>query len=224
MCWSLTFVEGKSIPGCLVAAHPIFWLAVHDNCDVSKENLLSPIEDKGLLASELVNARAERGWSQADLSEKSGVSKSALKAYETGRNLPGSRELLALCSALETTPDQLLLGLHPSRGGAFPANVVQNLTQDFDIMKSRLSALVNLLTRSEFDSLFTLARGIAISRHSAETVTKVLREADLYADSSEHISNDQLQQTARTVAELDGREHVHRARESASLTLPSKIK
>lgn len=202
----------------------LFWYAVHDNCDVSKENLLSPIEDKGLLASELVNARAERGWSQADLAEKSGVSKSALKAYETGRNLPGSRELLALCTALEMTPDQLLLGLHPSRGGAFPASAVQNLTQDFDIMKSRLSALVNLLTRSEFDSLFTLARGIAISRHSAETVKKVLNEADLYADSSEHISNDQLEETARTVAELDGREHVRRVQESASQQLPSKIK
>lgn len=181
------------------------------------------MEDKGLLASELVNARAERGWSQADLAEKSGVSKSALKAYETGRNLPGSRELLALCSALQMTPDQLLLGLHPGQGGAFSANVVQNLTQDFDVMKSRLSALVNLLTRSEFDSLFTLARAIAISRHSAETVEKVLRESDLYTASSEHLSNDQLGHVARTQAELDGREQVKKVRKSASSESSSKI-
>ena len=199
-------------------------LLVAHNCVVSKENLFSPLEDKGLLASELVNARAERGWSQADLSENSGVSKSALKAYETGRNLPGSRELLALCQALEMTPDQLLLGLHPGRGGAFPANVIKNLNQDFDIMKSRLGALVNFLTRSEFDSLFTLARGIAISRHGADIVESVLREADAYTASAENIANDQLTHAARTQAQTDGRELVKQAVKNGEQMAASKPK
>lgn len=123
--------------------------------------------------------------------------------------MPGSRELLALCKALKKTPNQLLLGLDPGYVQALDAaKIVRNLTDDFDIMKSRMSALVNLLTRSEFDSLYTLARSIAISRHGADVVQQVLGQADSLTRMHAQLADEQLDHVARTIAPLDGREIV----------------
>src|SRR4051812_31321179 len=70
----------------------------------------APAQDAMSIASELIRARDERGITQAHLAELSGVSRSAIKGYESGRNMPGARELKALCQALAVSPNRLLFG------------------------------------------------------------------------------------------------------------------
>src|SRR5690606_4832477 len=77
-------------------------------------------------ASELIKARTELGLTQSKLAEQSGLSVSAIKAYESGRNLPGARELRELCQALQVSPNKLLFGTE----APFKERTLTNLLAD----------------------------------------------------------------------------------------------
>jgi transcriptional regulator with XRE-family HTH domain len=51
-------------------------------------------------------ARLEREWTLKDLSEASGVSVSQLSSIERGAHLPSLESLLAVATALGTTPSE----------------------------------------------------------------------------------------------------------------------
>lgn len=70
------------------------------------------------IALEIRKAREARGLSFTDLSRLTGVSRTTLHDYESGRSKPGAKELLRLCEALEVTPNRLLLGVESPYGGA----------------------------------------------------------------------------------------------------------
>ena len=137
------------------------------------------------LASELIKARTDRGFSQAHLAEASGISRSAIKAYEAGRNMPGSRELKALCSVLHVTPNQLLFGTEaPTFGESGPTVADALLKADPEwkmLARTRLSALADLLTADECAALLQLSQGIATARHGAEKVRQAFLSADFMA-------------------------------------------
>ena len=59
---------------------------------------------------ELKKAREAKGYSFADLHRLTGLSRTTLHQYEAGTRKPGARELVLLCSALETSPNRILFG------------------------------------------------------------------------------------------------------------------
>lgn len=51
--------------------------------------------------------RAERAWSQADLSERVGVSRQAVNAVETGKHVPSLTLAFRLAEAFELRVDEV---------------------------------------------------------------------------------------------------------------------
>ncbi|WP_421880803.1 helix-turn-helix transcriptional regulator [Methylibium sp.] len=148
--------------------------------------MTSPESTESLsIANELISARTERGISQAQLAELSGVSRSAIKAYETGRNMPGSRELRAICVALKTTPNRLLFGTEAPDFHEGPAGKIEALLrsdpEESAAQRARLAMLATLLTHDEYRSVLQLVQSLALARHGAERVEKAILNADLQA-------------------------------------------
>ena len=60
--------------------------------------------------STLAKLREGRGWSQAKLAEKAGVSQETIAAWEGGREFPAQEQLLALAVALKVKISRLIEG------------------------------------------------------------------------------------------------------------------
>ena len=61
-----------------------------------------------IFRSRLREARAQRGWSQADLAEATGLQQSALSHYENGLRRPSFSNLRRLATALNVSTDHLV--------------------------------------------------------------------------------------------------------------------
>lgn len=125
---------------------------------------------------------------QAQLSELSGISRSAIKGYETGRNMPGSRELKELCRVLKVTPTVLLFGSeHPFESDVVSAKEVAGLRlllsdpEDAKKARARLTMLSDLLSTDEVSSLLNLVQALALARHGLEVVEQRILGADALA-------------------------------------------
>ena len=59
------------------------------------------------LANTLRQARAERGWTQAELAERVGVSRKTINTVENGVFVPSTTLALKLARAMETTVEAL---------------------------------------------------------------------------------------------------------------------
>lgn len=55
-------------------------------------------------------ARERKGKSLSDLHKATGISRTALHDYESGRTKPGAKETKLLCETLEVTPNWLIFG------------------------------------------------------------------------------------------------------------------
>ena len=143
---------------------------------------LPVLPDQISFASELIKARTDISLTQAQLADKCGLSISAIKAYETGRNMPGTRELRELCQVLQVSPNKLLFGTELP----FEQRTVANLfvdadTDDHAAFRMRLLLLANMLASDERLALMTLANSIAVARHGDEKVKEILTHADVIA-------------------------------------------
>lgn len=146
------------------------------------ESHLPELPEEISFASELIKVRNERGLTQAQLAEKAALSLSAVKAYESGRNMPGARELRALCQALQISPNKLLFGTELP----FAAKTVANLLVDGDtedqlVKRMRLAYLSSMLSSDERVALHVLAESIAVARHGEKRVRETLVAADALA-------------------------------------------
>lgn len=130
------------------------------------------------IASALIKARNELGLTQAQLSEISGVSRSAIKGYETGRNMPGARELKALSHILRVSPTELLFGSEQAFHDRFKQVAARGGDLDIGRARWRLHAITKLLTLDEVAALSQLARSIAVARHGIERVNSAARVGD----------------------------------------------
>ena len=131
-------------------------------------------------ASELIKGRSELGLTQNQLSSKSGLSLSAIKAYETGRNMPGARELRELCNALQVSPNKLLFGKELPFESRSVLNALTESEAEIE-MASRVHAtiLFFMLASDERKAIETLVRSLAIARHGVEEVKRTLLDTDL---------------------------------------------
>jgi transcriptional regulator with XRE-family HTH domain len=155
----------------------------------------SPDQDLSF-ASELIKARTELPMTQAQLAEVSGVSRSAIKGYETGRNMPGARELRSLCGALRVTPNRLLFGTEAPLFGDSIADrfgaVMRADPEDAMLLRVRLATVAQMLSHDEAAALLTLGTSIAVARHGAERVEKALEDARLMATVGRTIFEEQV--------------------------------
>jgi transcriptional regulator with XRE-family HTH domain len=121
------------------------------------------------MASALIKARNERGLTQAQLADRSGVSRSAIKGYETGRTMPGARELKALCVTLKVSPTALLYGSDEAfQEHLSTATPWDSAAFKHGRLKWQLSGMVQLLPDDEVAALLHLARAIVVARHGAD--------------------------------------------------------
>ena len=66
--------------------------------------------DQSKIGTFIMERRKERGLTQAQLAERLNITDRAVSKWETGKSLPDSSIMLALCEILDITADQLLSG------------------------------------------------------------------------------------------------------------------
>ena len=142
---------------------------------------LPPLPNAFAFGSALINAREAKGFTQRQLADASGVSLSAIKAYESGRNLPGARELREICQAVEVSPNRMLFGVEQPFSDRTTLDVLMQATSaplDEHLLPLRLGTLAALLAPEERDALLTLGTSLAVARHGEEAVRAALRQTD----------------------------------------------
>lgn len=131
-------------------------------------------------ASELIKVRTDLGLTQSQLSGISGLSLSAIKAYESGRNMPGARELRQLCNALQVSPNRLLFGKElPFEQRTVMDQLTYGEPENEAVARARAMTLFPLLASDEREAIFTLIRSLAVARHGVEEVENAMTGADL---------------------------------------------
>lgn len=139
-----------------------------------------PSPENLAFASELIKARNDLGLTQSQLSAQSNVSLSAIKGYETGRNMPGSRELRDLCETLRVTPNKLLFGVEsPFLVHGEDDPVKSPGDKGSSVQRGRIAWLVNLLSFDESYAVYLIVHSIATARHGEQTVMRQIAAADL---------------------------------------------
>ena len=138
--------------------------------------------EKLTLGPELVQARERLGLTQAHLAAVSRVSLASIKGYETGRTVPGARELKLLCQALEITPNKLLFGVE----APFAARALSDAATFVGpygvvVHRRRIQALLSYLTADECASFYSLMSALVLARQGSSELNAADQGADLFA-------------------------------------------
>lgn len=129
---------------------------------------------------ELVRARKAAGWTQNELHQKTGISRDAIKGYESGRNMPGSRELRVLCETLGVSANKVLWGRDEFQAaigpvkGMFSDPAAEQATQAL-----KMFILMNMLTKEEREAIFTLVEPILVGRIGRQELDKAFAAANV---------------------------------------------
>jgi transcriptional regulator with XRE-family HTH domain len=142
--------------------------------------------DKLAIASEIIRGREQLGLTQAQLSAQSQVSLSAIKGYETGRNLPGAKEIRQICQVLRISPNRLVFGVeNPFPESSWPHEPLPEKGKPIYTppepgqLEQRLQHLLPLLSSSERQAIHSIVYSLATARHGAKVVSGQIRSADL---------------------------------------------
>lgn len=140
------------------------------------------------IANELVNARKVLGWTQTELHQRTGISRETIKQYETGRNLPGAREIRLLSAALKISPNRLLLGTEEFAAGVSPLEGLAKAGEPGEDEGYRaymqFMGVYSFLLPSERAAILTLIEPILLSRKSAQEVKTMLNMMGDMADAT----------------------------------------
>ena len=93
-----------------------------------------------MLGIRIAILRITKGWSQAELARRIGVSASAVGMYEQGRREPSLGLLVRLAQELGTTTDYLLMGEKPDSD--------LSAEPELPSITVRTEALIRLLSRT----------------------------------------------------------------------------
>ncbi|PPK41030.1 DNA-binding XRE family transcriptional regulator [Trinickia symbiotica] len=122
---------------------------------------------------ELVKARKKAGMTQQELHLKTGISRDTIKGYETGRSVPGTRELRALCEALGISANRALWGREDFQEPATDAQgrVISPAAHQY-AQSMKLMAMLNMVSKEEAAAVLTLLEGIIVGRHGKKEMEK----------------------------------------------------
>lgn len=103
--------------------------------------------DYNLIGKRLAAARKEKGITQEKLAEKANLSSNYLSHIETSRSIPSLETLMALCVALDVTPDSLLLGTAVSQDNYLVSDIAQQLEQCTESEKRIVYNLIDVMKK-----------------------------------------------------------------------------
>jgi transcriptional regulator with XRE-family HTH domain len=131
------------------------------------------------LALRIRQARERKNLSLSDIHKSTGISRTSLHDYESGRTKPGARELLLLAEVLEATPNWLLCGTEePFKKREGLASLIKLRNSPLMLMVSMLvlPVVMQSLSEDELEALLTLissmieAKDKSTYRHISATV------------------------------------------------------
>lgn len=102
--------------------------------------------DYSLLGKRITKQRTTQGLTQEKLAEKAGITNNYLSNIERNRSIPSLETLMSLCTALNTTPNELLIGTDKSQQN-YMVNDITSLiekctTQERRIVMSVIEVLI----------------------------------------------------------------------------------
>lgn len=165
----------------------------------------APSLSRDSIAHELTHARKILGWTQMELHQQTGISRDTIKQYETGRNLPGAREIRLLSAALKISPNRLLLGADEFVTPASPLKGLinaENNPVNADGFRSYMQfmGIYTFLLPAERAAILTLIEPILLSRKPAEEVKTMLNMMGEMADAVRPVMEG-MQEKMQQVAE-----------------------
>lgn len=127
------------------------------------------------IGSEIAKARKILGLTQVELARRSGISRDSLNKYESGKHLPGARELRLLCDALGVSPNRLLLGSDEFNP---PSSLLPALFTDGESSEHRdflrFMVVFRLLTTQEQKAVMTMMESIIVGRIGIDAVNMMM--------------------------------------------------
>lgn len=89
--------------------------------------------------------RKNRGMTQEQLAEKAELSNIYISHIENSRSIPSLETLMKLCSALDTTPDELLLGTKQDMENYLQSDIQKKLILCTPKERRMVSRFIDLL-------------------------------------------------------------------------------
>lgn len=98
-----------------------------------------------LLGNRLKEKREESGFTQEQLGEATGLSSVHISLMENAKRKPSLQSLVQICSALNITMDELLVGNQPSSRSDYQSDLTYLLSQTSPIEKRFIIAMIRSL-------------------------------------------------------------------------------
>ena len=89
--------------------------------------------------------RKQRGITQEQLAEKSDLSNVYISHIENSRSIPSLETLMKLCSAMDVTPDEILLGTKQDTADYLQSDIQQKLLYCTPTERRLVSGFIDLL-------------------------------------------------------------------------------
>lgn len=136
------------------------------------------------LAVRIRQARERKNLSLSDIHKATGISRTSLHDYESGRTKPGSRELLLLTEALEATPNWLLCGTEEpfkKRDGLAALIKLRNSPLMMLVSMLVLPVVMQSLSEDELEALLTLIASMVEAKDKG-TYRQISAMAEVFAE------------------------------------------
>lgn len=136
------------------------------------------------VAIELKKAREAKNLSHTDLYRLTGISRSVLSGYETGRTKPGAKELKLLCDALSVNPNRLLFGneepFKPRKGLRGLAKL-RHSPAGISLAIILMPIIMASLDDEQLEAILTLLTSLVEARDK-ETANKISAMAEVFLE------------------------------------------
>lgn len=148
-----------------------------------------PANEPDLISVQLQSARVQANLSVIELSKLTGISKTVLHGYERGRTKPGAREIRLLSSALNISPNRLILGndsfeTDRPRFTSIYRKIQARPAIGFMLAMMYMPFVTPLLDEDELRSILTLVEALVRAKHpeTAENMAIMADELAQYFD------------------------------------------
>lgn len=159
------------------------------NPDDQPSPVRDPANEPDLISVQLQSARVQANLSVIELSKLTGISKTVLHGYERGRTKPGAREIRLLSSALNISPNRLILGndsfeTDRPRFTSIYRKIQARPAIGFMLAMMYMPFVTPLLDEDELRSILTLVEALVRAKHpeTAENMAIMADELAQYFD------------------------------------------
>ena len=101
--------------------------------------------DYSIIAKRMASRRAELRITQSELADKTGLTPKYISNIETSHSIPSIETVMKICSALDVTPDYLLLGIATEKELAKLEELNRMLKSCNDIQLSKIHEYIEFV-------------------------------------------------------------------------------